>query len=61
VRNVALVIFVTLQNAVDPQLIVTVAAYGALMVPPNLVFNLSRQFVARRHRERPAPRHERAA
>jgi BASS family bile acid:Na+ symporter len=61
VRNVALALFVTLQNAVDAQLTVTVAAFGALMVPPNLVFNLSRQFVARRHRERPASRQERAA
>jgi BASS family bile acid:Na+ symporter len=61
VRNVALALFLTLENPVDPQLTVTVAAFGALMVPPNLVFNLYRQFVARRHRGTPAAPHERAA
>lgn len=60
-RNVALALFLVLENALDAQLTVTVAAFGALMVPPNLVFSLYRQFVTRRRRGAPAARHERAA
>jgi hypothetical protein len=59
-RNVALALVIATESAADVHVNVTVAAFGALMVPPNLAFTLYQRFTARRHRRPAAPRRERA-
>lgn len=49
-RNIPIALVIALHSLPDRQIAVTVAAFGALMVPPNMLLTLYQTFKARRSR-----------